>query len=174
MLKVIKGDLLESKEKYIVHQTNCCSTGAGGLAYYLFKKFPYADVYSCRDRSMHLGWSTDEIGSRPAVEHDQPGTIIIRGNGKDQRYVVGVMGQYYPGGPGYGKHRDIDGPIVRQRYFHQALWELAQIENLESVAFPYGIGCGLAAGDWEVYFKILNNFADYLSGKVDVVIYQKD
>jgi O-acetyl-ADP-ribose deacetylase (regulator of RNase III) len=171
MLKVIRGDLLESKEKYIVHQTNCCSTGAGGLAYHIFKRFPYADVYSCRDRSMHLGWSTDEIGNRPAIEADAPGTIIIRGNGDDQRFVVGLMGQFYPGGPNAA---GLDDTIMRQKYFHQALWELAQIEGLESVAFPYGIGCGLAAGDWDVYSNILNNFADYLVGKADVVIYQKD
>jgi hypothetical protein len=51
---------------------------------------------------------------------------------------------------------------------------LAQVEDLDSVAFPYGIGCGAAGGAWDVYYKIISDFAEYLDGKVDVFIYQKD
>lgn len=157
MLKVIKGDIFDSKEKYIVHQTNCYSTGhAGGLAYDIFNTYPYADVYSNR---------------RPSPFGDRPGTIDIRGNGKDQRYVVALMGQFYPGGPNV---EGMDDRISRQRYFHKALWALAQVEDLESVAFPYLIGCGLAAGNWDAYYKIISNFARYLDGKVDVFIYHKE
>ena len=169
MLKVIKGDLFDSKEKYIVHQTNCCTTGAAGLAYDIFKRYPYSDVYSCRLKS-GLGWSPDEGGH--GIQPDAPGTIIVRGNGEDQRYVVALMGQYYGGPPGYPKQ--MDGAIIRQRYFHRGLWQIAQVKDLESVAFPKLIGCGIAAGDWNVYFQIIKNFARYLDGKADVFIYDRD
>ena len=77
MIKTIVGDLLEAKEKYIVHQTNCTSTrGAAGLAYYIYKKFPYSNIYQERDNPYN------------------PGSIIISGDGKDQRYIVNLMGQY--------------------------------------------------------------------------------
>jgi hypothetical protein len=39
------GDLLDATEQFIAHQCNCISQNAGGLAFYLFKKFPYANVY---------------------------------------------------------------------------------------------------------------------------------
>ena len=34
------------------------------------------------------------------------------------------------------------------------------LPELESVAFPYGIGCGLAGGNWEEYQAMLEEFAN--------------
>lgn len=39
--------------------------------------------------------------------------------------------------------------------------EFAKINKL-SVAIPYGIGCGIANGDWNIVSKIIENvFSDY-------------
>lgn len=152
MLKIIKGDLLESKEQYIAQQTNCCSQSAIGLAYYLFQKFPYANTYKNR------------------FEKDVPGTIIICGNGLDKRYVINMNAQYTPGGP---KYISIDTYKIREVYFQQCLDQISKIENLESIAFPYLIGCGLARGNWNNYYNMLNDFAETKSN-IEVVIYQKD
>lgn len=142
MIKIITGDLLSATEKYIVHQTNCVSNGgAAGLAYHLFAKFPYADVYTGREQP------------------SSPGTNMIRGNGQTERYIINLMGQYYPGGIHVAIH---DNEAARKKYFHHALIRLAKVENLESIAFPAGIGCGIAGGDWEWYLGTINNFADYV------------
>lgn len=38
----------------------------------------------------------------------------------------------------------------------------------KSVAIPYGIGCGIANGDWEIVYKIIEEvFSDY-----DVTLYR--
>lgn len=158
MLHSVEGDLFESKEKYIVHQANCVTTRAAHLAYYMFKRFPYSDVYSCRE---------GQAGGRL---EDAPGDIIIRGNGEDQRFVIALLGQYFPGLVRYPSSKK-DGIKARQRYFHQGLWKIAQIPSLESVAFPYGIGCGAAGADWETYYKILENFAKHLDGRAEVYVY---
>jgi hypothetical protein len=42
------------------------------------------------------------------------------------------------------------------------LLRVAQIPNLESVAFPWKIGCGAAGGIWEHYLVTLTNFANYI------------
>ncbi|HEX4375353.1 MAG TPA: hypothetical protein VHZ50_18755 [Puia sp.] len=157
MIKTIIGDLLEANEKYILHQTNCLSTGfAAGLAYYLFQKFSYADCYSDR------------------TSPSEPGAIDIRGNGIDQRYVVNLMGQYAPG----SFHDDFprDTQAIRQKYFHKALIRLAKIPNLESVAFPYSVGCGIAGGNWQWYLGTIKNFAQYIeeSQEATVSIYQRE
>lgn len=155
MLKIVRGDLLESEAKYIVHQTNCVSEGgAAGLARHLFNKFPYADTYKNR------------------IEEDKPGTIVVRGNGDDQRYVINLMGQYYPGS--FLPNTDNDNANKRKTYFFKALLEIAKIEDLESVAFPYRVGCGIAAGDWDWYLDTLLKFSDYVGDSVKVFIYKVD
>lgn len=44
-LQKIEGDLLDSPCTYIVHQCNCKTTYAKGLAKSLFDKFPHANCY---------------------------------------------------------------------------------------------------------------------------------
>lgn len=176
MLHSVKGDLFESKEKYIVHQCNCVTTRAAHLAYHMFRRFPYADVYS--PRALHGGDKkhAEDLMKHPddvVPQRDTPGDIIIRGNGEDQRYVIALLGQYFPGFPKYPDSKK-DGAKARQKYFYQGLWKIANIPSLESVAFPYGIGCGAAGGDWDIYYKILQNFAEYLDGTADVYIYRLD
>jgi len=46
---------------------------------------------------------------------------------------------------------------------------IAKKNNL-SIAIPYGIGCGLAGGKWDIVYDIIEEvFNDY-----DVVIYRKE
>jgi len=100
------------------------------------------------------------------MKADIPGDIIISGNGQDERYIVNLMGQYYPGGP---SDEEIDTAEVRQQYFYQALQKLATLPNLESVAFPAGIGCGIAAGNWNWYKGTINNFSKFIFKKQNAI-----
>jgi len=143
MLNIVKGDLLISSEKYIIHQTNCVTKKSAGLAKAIFERYPYADIYSTRTKP------------------DVPGTIIVRGNGKDQRYIIAIFGQYYPGIPKYPTSQ-LDGEKARQKYFHKALIAVARIPDLESVAMPVGIGCGAVGGNWDYYMGTIINFSKYI------------
>lgn len=155
MLKTITGDLIQAKEKYIVHQVNAVSHFAAGIAATIFEKFPYSNVYASR------------------MEEDKPGDIIICGNGKDERFVVNLVGQFYPGGP---SESPIDNEKIRRDYFYKGLLRLAKINNLESVAFPYRVGCGIAGGDWHIYQKNIENFAKFVyeDQGATVSIYQRE
>jgi O-acetyl-ADP-ribose deacetylase (regulator of RNase III) len=156
MIEIIAGDLLEATEKYICHQINAISTsGAAGIAKAIFDKYPYADCYSTRKETV------------------KPGTIDIRGNGIDQRYVCGIVGQYYPGGARFPLS-SLDGLVAREKYFYYGLLRIAQILDLESVAFNWRIGCGIAGGSWERYLGLITNMAQFLSTKgVRVAIYKR-
>ena len=181
MLHEIEGDLFKSPEKYIVHQCNCVTTRAAHLAYHMFKQYPWSDVYTPRNGfgdKVHADLLMGNMDEPPSPQteamlrtEDVPGDILIRGDGEDQRYVIAVLGQYYPGFVRYADSEK-DGFKARQKYFHSGLWKMAQIPSLESVAFPYGIGCGAAGGDWDTYYKIIQNFAEYLDGKAEVFIYR--
>ncbi|HEY5268430.1 MAG TPA: hypothetical protein VII94_04835 [Candidatus Saccharimonadales bacterium] len=156
MIEIITGDLLEAKEKYICHQTNCISTTkAAGIALDIFNKYPYANCYADR------------------TETSKPGTLDIRGDGKDTRYIINLHGQVYPGGIRYPLS-SLDGQAARRKYFYNGLLRVAKIEGLESIAFPWRMGAGLAGGDFEYYLGTVRNFADYVEEKgVAVKVYRR-
>jgi len=153
---VVTGDLLESDAKYIVHQCNCVTWNAAHLAKTVFRRFPYADIYNPR---------------RGTERHDEPGTIIIRGDGEAERLVIAVLGQYYPGSPRYPNSAK-DGSQARQRYFQSGLDKIAELPDLHSVAFPWGIGCGAAGGDWPTYHQMIDKLAAAVQGRATVTIVQ--
>ena len=153
MIETILGNILNSKEKYIAHQTNCVSNGAAGLAYTLFTNYPYSDDYSTR------------------TDNSVAGTINIKGNGQDQRYIINMFGQFYPGK--YRNGSGFDSEISRESYFQSCLNEIFKIKDLESIAFPYKIGCNLAGGNWDHYLKMLEGFEKSLNN-VKVIIYKHE
>jgi O-acetyl-ADP-ribose deacetylase (regulator of RNase III) len=147
-LQIVDGDLLEATEKYLCHQCNCVTKGPLGLAAALFARFPWADVYSQR-------------GDLKSVA----GTIKVCGNGTTERFVVNMFGQITGGKP-----KPTEPAARRLGFFRACLAQLARRPRLESVAFPYLIGCGLAGGNWAQYQAELERFADIV--KVPVVLYR--
>jgi O-acetyl-ADP-ribose deacetylase (regulator of RNase III) len=156
MLKIINGNLLDSDCLYIAHQCNCYSRRGAGLASAIFKAFPWADVYSSRSER---GNDTSLFGS-----------ITVHGDPKrKERYVVNIYGQLKPGKPSPGR----DSAASRLEAFGKALDQIAKLPELESIGFPYGIGCGLAGGDWNEYERFLEDFADRVGERsVSVVLYR--
>ena len=156
MIQIINGNLLDATEQYIAHQTNCFSKTAGGIAQAIFQKYPYSNTYATR--------------TQPNI----PNTIDILGNGIDQRLIINMYAQVYPGAPKYPLSTK-DGIEAREKYFYQCLLRISKIPNLQSIAFPFGIGCGLVGGNWENYLGKLTLFENYIEKKnVKVVLYKLD
>lgn len=138
MAEIIEGNLLTCDAKYVVHQCNCVSIKPRTLAEVIFNKYPYSDIYTNRKF------------------RDNPGHIIVRGNGTTQRYIIAMLSQFYPGKP---KYRN-DKAYLRRFWFKKCLEEIAALgPNLESVAFPYNIGCDAAGGKWDEYKRMIDEFA---------------
>ena len=152
-VKIISGNLFDSTEQYLCHQCNVVTKKSAHLAKSVFEKFPYADVYS----------------TRKIPEFHRAGTISIHGNGEDQRYVINMYGQVYPGRPKYPDSTK-DGFIAREKLFQSCLIKISQISDLHSLAFPYGIGCGAAGGDWDTYLKMINELDSILD--IPTLIYR--
>lgn len=137
-MRTVTGNLLDATDDWIVHQTNCMSSRSKGLASSIFRVFPHADVYNNRGR-------------------DQPGTIAIRGTqGPDSpRGVIAIHGQIYP-----GPARRWDSREMRHGFFRAGLSLIAdELGGGISLGFPFGIGCGLAGGEWSEYQELLQQFA---------------
>ena len=157
MITQIDGNITQVNTKYIAHQCNCISQHAFGLARILFKVFPWCNIYSGRVPVGHEDFHPD-----------CPGAISIHGNGEDQRYIINMLGQLWPGKPKYLKDRT-DGYRAREEYFKLCIKEITQIEDLESIAFPVNIGCGVAGGNWKKYKKLIEAFAKARSD-VEVIL----
>lgn len=95
------------------------------------KKFPNSNIYSGKYK----------------VSVRKPGTVVICEN------VINIIGQIHP-----GKHNTTDDtPEMRLSFFEEAL---KQIKNAKSIAFNYGIGCGIYGGKWEKYLKLIKKFSE--------------
>eukprot|EP00040_Diaphanoeca_grandis_P039976 m.260805 g.260805 ORF g.260805 m.260805 type:complete len:227 (-) comp40668_c0_seq1:103-783(-) len=140
-VKHVDGDLLRATEQYIVHQCNCTSKSGRGIAKTIFQQWPHADVY--RERA------------QKGVTHSL-GTIVVRGGTAGRRGVINLFGQHSPGKP---RPTGSDTPASRLKAFENCLEEMKDIVGLESVAFPFQIGSGLAGGHWPSYEKAINKFA---------------
>ena len=88
----------------------------------------------------------------------KPGTIKVHGR------VINLFGQKYPGKP-----RSYETKEQRIEWFKQGLDEIKKLKP-NSLAFPYQIGCGLAGGEWDEYYKILKKLENDLG--ILVVIYK--
>jgi O-acetyl-ADP-ribose deacetylase (regulator of RNase III) len=154
MVSIVKGNLLDAKEKYIAHQLNCTSRYAKGIAQQLFTIFPYCDLYSSREHN------------------DLPGHITVCGDGIKTRLVMSIFGQYYPGAP--DNNSLLDSAKAREGYFWHCLMSIAKMADVESIALPDRVGCGLARGNWEHYQRMLENFEAIINEhqKVAVRLYR--
>jgi O-acetyl-ADP-ribose deacetylase (regulator of RNase III) len=128
-INFVNGDILNATEDYIVQQVNATGNRNMGLASSISKKYPLSNIYS----GIHK------------VENRIPGTVIIRDK------VINIVGQINPGKPSKN-----DSAINRINFFKNALNLIPK--NLVSIAFPMGIGCGLAGGDWNVYLNLIKQF----------------
>lgn len=165
MIIDIKGDITEFDEaQYICHQCNCLTHTAGGLAYSIFNKFPWSNIY--------LGREKYNFDHKNLPEELQAGNIIVSGNGDNERYVINMLAQVYPGFPKYPRSK-LDGYDARLKYFKACIAQIARIDNIKNIAFPYKIGCGMAGGDWKDYLHIITLLDNAWNKKKDIYIVEK-
>jgi hypothetical protein len=145
----------------VAQQCNCIGCDAAGLAKELPKVLPYGCSYGGRR----------PMPDRPqfAVQADRakPGTIDVRhppvGSPTGRPLVLNLFAQWEKGKAGqYNRVQPSpkEDAASRERWFKQCLLAIDQIEpRPTSIAFPYGIGCRLAGGDWSHYETMLVGFA---------------
>jgi len=104
----VGGDLLLASERYILHQVNCVSKSAKGLAKKLFQAWPEADIFMGRK------------------EKSIPGTVAmtpVLGLDEVPRTIVHLFAQRGPGKPKKG-HGD-DSKERRLKWFRASLENFA-------------------------------------------------
>lgn len=144
-VEIIKGDLLDIKPgpgEYIVHQTNCQSKRAAGLATKLFQKYRDANTYKKSSKYTRT-----------------PGTISVHGP------IINLYGQ-----DAQGMTTSSIIQKRRREWFQNGLDAISKtIGDATVIYFPYGIGCGMAGGTWSKYLLMISNWAKNQPFKVQIV-----
>lgn len=148
MIKYVTGNLLEAEENIIGQQVNAQGVMGAGLAKQIRNKYPVAYkeyMKVCGDSD----YDSDLLGRTQLVQLNEGS------------FIANLFGQL---GYGRGKiHTDYNSLKRALR----TLKDFAVARKL-SVALPFGLGCGLAGGSWEIVSKIIEKvFEDY-----EVTIYK--
>lgn len=136
MNRIVEQDILMVEEGVICHQVNCLGVMGAGLAKEVRKKWPkvfqeYRRTFLARGLYLGLAQMV-EVGPR--------------------LWVVNVCGQY-----GFGHERRFTNYVALESGLRSALL-FSRMERLQMFV-PYGIGCGLAGGDWARVRQILYNIS---------------
>jgi O-acetyl-ADP-ribose deacetylase (regulator of RNase III) len=139
----IEGDLLDQKTDVIAHQVNCLGVMGAGVAYQIRNKWP--DVYEryknfCHDELERLGTLQARLLLGKCL-------VCIPDDGIPA--VANLFGQDCCNG---------EDRMTSYDALYDALTNLRRImENhkWKSVAFPYGMSCGLGGGSWNVIYAMI-------------------
>lgn len=138
MLRIVNGNVLDAKEHFIAHQTNCLGTMGAGVAKAIANKYPHVEssyIKACKSVSN----KSDLLGKIQIIACDP--------NDKEKKgqCIVNVFGQHKVGT--YRRQTDYDA-------LRKAFVKL----NTQGydVAIPYLMGCGLGGGDWNIVVQIIN------------------
>ncbi|MGE6627912.1 macro domain-containing protein [Bacillus pumilus] len=153
MIRIVERNILDTTKNIICHQVNCKGVMGAGLAKQIKSKYP--NVYEEYKRLCENQNTKNKLlGATQFVD--------VSGN----KAIANLFAQY-----SYGvKTRQTDYEAMEL-----CLKSLYNVVNTDyskykdcSIAIPYGIGCGLAGGDW----TIVKQMIDDILGDCDVTIYK--
>jgi len=154
LIKIINGNILNCTEDIVCHQVNCMGVMGAGLAKQIKDKYPI--VYKIYKTL--LDWSKEEY-ERGLSKNKYPlGAVqFVKVNDK---IIANIFGQLE-----YGRDKIYTDYKALEKGLYGIL-ETVTLDNSNykgcSIAIPYGIGCGLAGGSWDVVYKIIKKvFNDY-------------
>lgn len=144
MIKIKQGNILNCDEDIIVHQVNVQGIMGGGVARQLADQFKgLEEEYSeyCKLYNNNYNQLKGQVFK-----------IMIQG-----KFIMNMFSQ----------KENFDTDYEMMQIALEEIKKYATSFNL-SVAIPYGIGCGIANGDWNIVYKIIEEvFSDY-----DVTLYR--
>ena len=162
-INYVKGDLLQSKMRYICHQVNCQGRMDSGIAKQIRAKWPAVyDAYNAKFQEME-----DEISEMcGGFEYQLDVSEVLLGHMQivpvsDKQNVINMFAQQYYGYDGL-------------RYTsYDAFWAclgkiLENVPKGSTIGFPWKIGCGLGGANWEVITTMIE---EVLAKDYEVYIY---
>jgi O-acetyl-ADP-ribose deacetylase (regulator of RNase III) len=161
-IQIIEGNVLTQGADVIAHQVNCQGVMGAGLALQIRALYPL--VYKKYQKICTDYNSKELLGKIQFISIPVVRTHIINGHvdvGTEYKYFVNLFAQEF-----YGR--------VKRYTDYEALTKCLTslrdrmiTKNLTTLALPYGLGCGLAGGDWKVVYEIIRDVFE----NSDITIY---
>ena len=146
MIKIVDGNILEAEESMIVHQVNVQGVMGGGVARQLADWHTGLEPFYS-EHCRHLNNDYHLLG----------GTVLFRGDVNGKKIIANMFSQK----PNF----DTDYQAMGKALTYIKQWAK---NNNKTICMPYKIGCGIANGDWNIVYKIIEKvFSDY-----DVTLYR--
>ncbi len=154
-----EGNLLDSQAQVIGHQVNAMATMGSGVAKYVREKYPKA-------WEDYKNLSPEKIFGKCQIVRVEDG-----------KYIANLGGQYY-----YSGYHGIDwksnnapdnGRCTNYEALYRSLEELHDAikrtdGNINSIAFPYFLGCGRGGGDWDIVLVMITKIFSDLPGTIEI------
>lgn len=153
----VVGDLLKSDCNIIAHQANCFGTMGAGIAKQIVRSFPQV-LESDRNYKIPVG-SRERLGHFSSCKVNNNGKALI---------IANLYGQY-----NYGRGKQTDSLAFKQslqRLILAAKKSSKKLSFLPKIGIPYGIGCGLAGGNWNEIYSIINQLSNQYN--YDIYLYK--
>jgi O-acetyl-ADP-ribose deacetylase (regulator of RNase III) len=138
MIMIVRGDILECTEDIICHQVNTFGAMGGGLAWQISQKYPKANA-DYEKFAKYYGNDAGNLLGRVNFSEDI-----------DWKIIANMFSQH-----------EMTTDYVALRGCLQTVKMLACSMD-KTVALPYNLGCGIADGDWNTVYEIIEEIlSDY-------------
>lgn len=147
MMKFEKGNIVTGTYPIFCHQVNCRKRMRSGLARQIRNKYPEVYQEYMKIENPMLGY-------------------ILPVFATDGRICINMFAQ-----EGYGINKRYTDYTAFKNCLKAITGFIADhhIKDDIPIAFPYGIGCGLAGGDWYVIKGMLKDFSNTIPNDVILV-----
>lgn len=143
MIKIIEGNLFDTKADIICHQCNCQGVMGSGVAAEVKRRYPYVfNSYrkDYEDGKLKLGYVNFATA--------KPDQVIANMCGQDK---YGYDGQQYT-------HYD----KLQKCLDRVLLFAIEEYDLKPTIAFPYLMSCHRGGGDWNIVYKMIEEtFKDF-------------
>ena len=147
MIQLVNCDILDSGANLICHQVNCRGVMNSGLAKQIRDRYPQVYEEFMRDYRRY-SHPEDKLGRI---------SMVNVSSGNHTFHVCNMYGQ-----DRYGTDRQYTDYVALNTCFSRVADLLLTLSRNYTVAIPFGIGCGLGGGNWNVvYAMIEDNFSEY-------------
>lgn len=144
LIKIVNGDLLESKENLILHQVNCQGKMNSGVAKAIREKW---------ERVFYLYELKVGAELNPSRLLGQVQSVVVNPHGDfgehGHQYVVNLFSQDKYG---YDGER-----YTNYEALYRCLEQVAKVARLQnySVALPYNMGCDRGGANWNIVYTMI-------------------
>lgn len=146
MIKTINGNLLNCRQKVIIHQVNCKKVMGSGVALQIRNKYP--KVYNSYLKFFNRNEIVELLGKIDIVDCGD-------------KVVINMFSQF-----DFGRDSKVYTNYSAMKLAFKRIRAYLIENNINELAMPFNIGCGLANGDWKVVSglidEIFENFNVYL------------